>query len=332
MRNISQDIKEHKFKKVYLLYGEEGYLKKQYRDKLQAAICGDDTMNYAYFEGKGISVTELISMADTMPFFAEQRLIVVENSGFFKSANEQINTYVEQIPETAILVFVEDEVDKRSKLFKKIKEIGYVSEMGEQTPATLGKWIAGLLQGEGKMIQRDALDYFLATTGNDMNLMYSEIQKLISYALDKDTITLADVQEICVAQTVAKIFDMIDAMGNKNRGATLKYYYDMIEVKEPPMRILYMLVRQFNIMLQVKELKRSGKDAKEIAGRLALAPFVVNKAMRQVDKFRTKEIKNALARCVEVEEAVKNGRLEDKIAVEMILIGQTSIEKKEPPV
>lgn len=324
MRNISQDIKEHNFKNIYLLYGEEGYLKKQYRDKLKEAICGDDTMNYAYFEGKGIQVQEVISMAETMPFFAEQRLVVVENSGFFKNANEKMVEYIEHVPETTILVFVEEETDKRGKLFKKVKELGYVSEMAEQTPATLGKWIVGLLGAEGKKITREALDYFLAASGTDMNHIHAELQKLMSYAMDREEITIEDINEVCSTQTVSKIFDMIDAMGNKNRTQTLKLYYDMIEVKEPPMRILYMLARQFNIMLQVKELKRNGVDSKEIAGKLALAPFVVNKAVRQVERFKTREIKQALAQCVKVEEDVKNGRLEDKIAVEMILIGQTS--------
>ena len=84
MRKINQDIKNQIFQNIYLLYGEEAYLKKQYKDRLKAAVCGEDTMNYAYFEGKNTDVNEIISIADTMPFFAEKRLVVIENSGFLK--------------------------------------------------------------------------------------------------------------------------------------------------------------------------------------------------------------------------------------------------------
>ena len=85
---LSQHIKSGEFKPVYLIYGPEDYLRKQYRDKMKTAIIGQDTMNYSYFEGKNISVKALIDLGETLPFFSERRLIVVENSGFFSSAQE----------------------------------------------------------------------------------------------------------------------------------------------------------------------------------------------------------------------------------------------------
>lgn len=324
MRNINQDIKNQTFRSIYLLYGEEGYLRKQYRDRLKQAICGDDTMNYAYFEGKGVDVNEIISIADTMPFFADRRLVVVENSGFFKSANEKMTEYLSTLPESTVLVFVEEETDKRGKMFKKVKELGYTCEMAEQTPATLAKWAAGILGAEGKKITRQTMDYFLAAAGTNMSHISTELEKLIAYTGNREVITLEDIDEICTTVTVSKIFDMIDAMGNKNRTKTLDLYYDMIEVREPPLRILYMLSRQFNIMLEVWELRRNGMDGKAIASKLALAPFVVNKALHQAEKFKVRDIKNALRECLQIEEDVKNGKIEDKIGVEFILIKYAS--------
>ena len=86
MQTLNQDIKTGEFKQIYLLYGEEAFLKNSYKNRLKEAIIGDDTMNFARFEGKGLDVDELIRLADTMPFFAERRLIQIEDSGFFKNA------------------------------------------------------------------------------------------------------------------------------------------------------------------------------------------------------------------------------------------------------
>lgn len=83
MQRLIQDIKTGNFSRIYLLYGEEAYLRKQYRDKLKEAVIGDDNMNYHYYEGKNISIGEVIDQAETLPFFADRRLIVIENSGFF---------------------------------------------------------------------------------------------------------------------------------------------------------------------------------------------------------------------------------------------------------
>lgn len=281
-------------------------------------------MNYSYFEGKSAKAEDIMAMLDTMPFFADRRLVVIENSVFFKSANEKLLEYLSQIPDTSVAVFVEEEIDKRSKMFKKVKDLGYICELSQQKPAVLEKWINGLLKAEGKKMNGPALDYFLAVCGNDMNHISSELEKLISYTGDREIITIDDMNEICSTVTVSKIFDMIDAMGNKNRTKTLSLYYDMIEVKEPPMRILYMLSRQFNIMLGAGELAAGGMNAKEIAAKMGLAPFVVNKALGQTGKFKSSDLKNALRECIGVEEEVKNGKMEDKIGVEMILVKYAS--------
>ena len=80
MKTISQDIKSGEFKQIYLLFGEEAFLRKSYKNRLKAALVGDDTMNYHYFEGKGLDIREIISLADTMPFFGERRLIQIEDA------------------------------------------------------------------------------------------------------------------------------------------------------------------------------------------------------------------------------------------------------------
>lgn len=320
MRIINEDIKAGKYKRAYLLYGEEDYLKKQYKDKLKEAITLGDTMNYGYFEGKGIDVNSLIEMSETMPFFADYRLVVVENSGFFKGANERMAEYVEKIPESTVMVFVESEVDKRGKLYKRVKEKGHECEMTVQTPAVLEKWILGILGREGKRITKEAIDYFLSISGSDMTNIYGELEKLICYCMDKEAIDVADIKEITTEQISAKIFDMIDALGYKNQKRSLDIYYDLINTKEPPMRILFMLTRQFNIMLQVKELKEQGMGQKDIASRLSMQPFIVGKAMKQTGNFKGTTLRAAIHEAVDMEKNIKSGNMDEKMGVELLLI------------
>ena len=118
MKSLNEDIKSGQFKSVYLLYGEETYLKKQYKDRMTKAVVSDgDTMNYAYYEGKGINPAEIIDLAETMPFFAKRRLVVVENSGFFKNATPEMADYIKAMPDTVCILFIENEVDKRGKMY-----------------------------------------------------------------------------------------------------------------------------------------------------------------------------------------------------------------------
>ncbi len=324
MKIINEDIKAHEYKSVYLLYGDEPYLKKQYRDKLREAIIGEDTMNYSYFEGDNIVLKDVLDIGDTMPFFSDYRLIVIENSGFFKSSNEELAQYIKNMPDYLIMVFVESEIDKRNKVYKAVSEKGYVSEMKPQSPAVLEKWIAGLLKKENKAIEKTAVGLLLEKTGSGMDGIKMELDKLVSYCLDKEVITAGDVEAVCITQTESRIFDMIAAIASKRQQQALQLYYDLLTLKEPPMRILYLIARQFNGILQVKEALEQGMVNADIARQMGVAPFVVGKYSGQAKYFGSDEIKEALRDFADIEERVKNGRINDKIGVELIIVKYSS--------
>ena len=169
MKILNQDIKNGQFKPVYLLFGEEAFLKRSYKKRLIEAVAGEDSMNFHQFEGKGIDLKEIISLADTMPFFGDRRLILIEDSGLFKgSGAEPLVEYLPGMPDTTIILFVESEVDKRSRLYKKIRDLGYGAEMGRQDVSQLSAWAGGILAKEGKKITGRTMEFFLSKTGEDM--------------------------------------------------------------------------------------------------------------------------------------------------------------------
>ena len=176
MKSLNEDLKSGQFNNVYLLYGEEAYLKKQYKDKLRnAMVSPDDNMNYAYYEGKGISVNEVIDLAETLPFFAERRLIIMEDTGLFKSASPELADYIKEMPDTTSIIFIETEVDKRGKLYKAVQSKGRVIELGRQDENTLLRWVVGNVRQEGKMIRENTVRFFLAKVGTDMENIQKEL-------------------------------------------------------------------------------------------------------------------------------------------------------------
>ncbi len=321
MKSLNEDLKTGKFKQIYFLYGEENYLKRQYRDRLTKALIPEgDTMNYAYYEGKGINVKEIIDLSETMPFFAERRLIVVENSGFFKNASPELADYLKDLPETTYMIFVESEVDKRGKLYKAVKDKGRVVELSKQDEKTLMLWILSNVKREGKKTTESAVRYLLSKCGTDMENLQKEMEKLFCYTLDKDTIEIADIEEICTTQITNQIFEMVNAVAEKKQKKALELYYDLLALKEPPMRILYLLSRQFRLLMEVKELAGSGYSKKDIASIAGLHPFVTGKYVEQAKAFRMMELREILEESVEIEERVKTGLLGDVLGVELFIV------------
>lgn len=321
MKSLNEDLKTGQLKQIYLLYGEEAYLKKQYKDKLHYAIVTpDDTMNYAYYEGKGINAKEVIDLAETLPFFAERRLIILENSGFFKNASPELSDYIKELPETTSMIFVESEIDKRGKLYKAVKDKGRVVELGRQDESTLLRWIAGSVRRENKQVTEQVIRFFLTKVGTDMENIQRELEKLFCYTLDKSEITAQDVEEICTTQITNQIFDMVNAVAEKQQRKALDYYYDLVALKEPPMRILFLLTRQFRLLLEVKDMDKRGYPRKEIASKVGLHPFVVGKYQEQARAFSSKALREIIEDSVDMEEAVKTGRLSDMLGVELFIM------------
>lgn len=320
MRTLNEHIKNHTFKNVYLIYGPEDYLRRQYRDKLKAAILPDgDTMNYNYFEGKGLDVNEIMGLADTLPFFADYRLIILENTGFFSSANEAMAEYVKRVPESTILVFVEENADKRNKLFKTVSTVGYAANMASPDQETLVKWVAGMLKGEGRRITKNDCLLFLSLIDLDMENIRQELEKLVCYTMGRDFVTAEDIQVVCSIHTENKIFDMINAVAGKNKRQAMALYNDLLTLKEPPMRTLYLIVRQFNVLLQIRELAGQGFPNNIIAERTGMKEFVVRKNVGLARKFSVEELKGAVEFCTQMEEDVKTGKMADQIAVELVI-------------
>ena len=323
MQTLNQDIKEKSFKKIYLLYGDEPFLVGSYKKKLREAITGGDTLNFNYFEGKNPNVKEIISLADTMPFFADRRLILVDGSGFFKSAQEELAAYLPQMPDTTCLVFAESEVDKRNRLYKRVKELGYAAELNKQDTAQLMRWAAGILGRDGRKISRPVMEYFLERTGDDMENIRMELEKLVCYTMGRDVITKEDVDAVGTVHVTSRVFDMVAAIVAGNTKKAMDLYEDLLTLKEPPMRILFLIARQFNQLLQIKELTAAGKDKGAMASALKVPPFAVGKLTAQARAFTRDQILSWVTLCVETEEAVKTGRLSDRLAVELLIARRT---------
>ena len=321
MKTIDEDIRNGQFQSVYLLCGEEAYLKKQYKDKLKRAMADpDDSMNFSAYEGKGINPKEVIDLAETLPFFADRRVILIENSGFFKNSCEELAEYMPQVPETTHFIFVEDEIDKRSKLYKAVKNAGKIVEFTSQTEELLTRWVLTRIKKEGKNITGSVMQLFLSKVGNDMGNIDRELEKLLCYCMEKEVIEAADVEAVTTEQTTNKVFDMVNAIAEHNQRKALDLYYDLLTLKEPPMRIMYLISRQFQILLNIKDMSGKGFDNAAMAKNAGIPPFAVRRNLSQAKGFTMQQLKQAIRDGVDYEEAVKTGRMNDQMAVELFLM------------
>lgn len=320
MKVIREHIKTGNFRPFYLLYGSESYLKKLYKGKLKEAILsGSDEMNYSYFEGKQLDLKRLVEIAGTLPFFSERRLIIIENSGLFKSSNTLADDLAD-MPSSTFVVFVEQEIDKRNKLYKLVRDKGVISEMNGLEEKSLKIFIAQKLAEDQKKMKEITIEYLLDKVGSDMENLLCECEKLVSYAYERDIITEADIDTVCTTQITGKIFALVEAIALKQQDKAMNLYYDLLSLREKPLSILYLIIRQFNIILQVKSMSAVSIPSGSIASKLGIPPFAVTKSMNQARNFSSKQLLEAMQYGTEVEEMAKTGRIDEQIGVEMFIV------------
>lgn len=326
MRRVLEDIKNKNFKSCYLFYGEEDFLKESYRDRLIKAIFPEeDAMNFNRFSDDS-KENQIMEAADLLPFFAEKRLVVAENTGFFAKSTEGLSDYLKNVPETTVILFVEKNVDKRNACYKAVDKSGLAVEFSLPSQADLETWVLGKLKKEGKSITRPALTEFIDRCGFSMESMDKELEKLICYCLDKEGIDENDVDSVCIPQVTANIWKMVDAVADKNPRAAYMGYQKLLLSKEDPLNILNLIERHFRLMLGAAELNARGYVPRQICSELGIQEFAVNNYLRQSKAFSRKIIMEMLDKMADVEMRAKTGKLRDFAAVEIIIAEYSSRE------
>ncbi len=321
MKQIAADIKNGQYKKLYLLYGNEAYLKKLYLSKLLnglGAVEGD--MNFSRFTGNNVRDEDIIGTAETLPFFADRRVILVDGANVFKEKHELLEEYLSKLPDYLTVIFSETEADKRSRLYKTIVKYGYAAEFASMDTKDLAQYTAGRLAAAGKKIRRDTCEEFLAGTGTDLYYINNELDKLISYMGGREVVTIEDIEAVCSPVVENRIFDLVSAVTSGDKRTALLKYNDLLTLKEPPMRILYLLARQFDQMLHIKEMAEEGSGPQLIAEKLKMNPYVVKKMMPGVKRYSKEELRLAVEDMVKAEEDVKTGFLAERLSVELMII------------
>ena len=317
-KQLNTELKEGQFRQCYLLCGSQAYLRGQNRDKLEKYLLGDgDRMNVSAYKGAGLKIEQIIDQADTLPFFADRRVIILENTGFLgkskpdiSAMSDRLAAYLPKAPDTTFWIFNEESVDKRKKLYKAIRDRGLILPCENLDDRTLRSWTAGLFKTRGVQINARNLDYFLSRTGTDMFNILTEAEKLAAY-----------IEAICSIHLEDRIFEMIDAVTSGNVDTALAMYMELIGLQTAPQPILALIERQLRILLQVRELSASRMDYSEIAKRTGQnAYFVKSKYLPAALRFREKALEDGLRSCVQADQDYKSGLISDRLAVEMVLV------------
>ncbi len=324
-RNIPADVKNRDFAPVYLIYGEEAYLRENYKNALiRTLTTPGDNLNYTVFSGNNTDPSEVVSLAMTLPFMAERRVIYVKDSDFFKKASPEIADYIENPSPDTVLIFDESNIDRGTAAYKAASQGKYEVLADRYDEDKLPNWVGSDFSRFGKGVTRETVDLLIQRVGNDMTALDMEVKKLAAFAEGRDEVTSEDVLTLVHRSPAYSVYEMIEAIGNKDLSRAVGIYYDMMAEDQNPYGVFTLLARQFRIMLKVSDMYERKVSVDEMAKALKLPYGVVRKYIEQIKRFSRAGMQKALEECVRAPRDIARGKIDKEIAMELLIVGIAS--------
>lgn len=343
-RQLMSDIKNNSIKPVYLIYGSETYLiDKGWENLKDAVVTSFPELNYTQLEGEKLEASELLAACETFPFGSEKRLVVVRDLWIFKGksgdeseesaaagdAQQPFIDVVSNISDTTCLLLVcYGGIGKKKKLLNELKKRGAVYEFEKIDRDELAQWIRKGLGKSGKSIGGRELDFFINSTGyldkNGNKTMYdveNEIKKLISFTGNASEVLMQHIEAVVPRNIENDIFKLINACSERDVDRSLRVYGDLLLEGESSIGILALITRQIKNMLEVSELHGKRYDARSIADKLKLHEYTVKLCIKYSASIKRQVLQSAFRRCLDTEYNIKSGRMNDRLALEMLLVG-----------
>jgi DNA polymerase-3 subunit delta len=297
-------------------------------------------LNTTYLDGKTLTLAELRHTCDTVPFLAEKRLVVVtdlltrlapqrghEPTKAQEDYLASLADYLPHLPETTRLIFVESKpLSPQHPILRLAQQEarGYAKRFDPPKDRDLPRWIAKRARKHGGEIEPQASQQLAAVVGADLRLLDQELNKLVTYTQSPTggrAITEEDVALLVPYAQAAVVFDLVDALGRRDGHTAARTLHRLLDAGEHPLGLLAMIVRQFRLLIQVKELKDAGESAPEIARQLGIHPFPAGKLYTQATHFTPAQLETVYRHLLDIDVDIKSGKVDAEVALDLLVAG-----------
>ena len=300
---------------VYLLLGDDEERKVRGVEKLR----GDRAVET--FDASETTPEAVVSACNSYSLFGDSTFVLLKNLDAWNAAQKaKIVDYLENPSPEADLVLLGKKLGAREKLLAAVKKVGEVHELKQPTGKALVRWLVGYAKKSGLDIPEDVAQDLSDRCSGDKARLVRETEKLSLYVGDRPA-TLQDVDALCPPDVQSNIFAFVDALGVGDRARAMKLLEDLVATGEPPLRLTFMIRRQFNLVARARALTERGTPQREVASMLKVPPFVARKLEEQAHAMDDAALERALETVLDLEKGLKGGKeLDDGLQVELAVL------------
>ncbi|CAM3105564.1 DNA polymerase III subunit delta [Sporolactobacillus spathodeae] len=317
---------------VYLLHGTQDYLIQLMKNKLikEALSSEERDFNLSVYDMTEVALKVALEDAETIPFFGERKVVVLENAFFLtsekiKSKVEQdsraLENYLSQPAPDAVLILLApyEKLDKRKKIVKVLQTKAKVHELSKVSDSTIFQLMENVARQFGASYTREAHEQLIVSVGTNLGQLAHEVEKCALYCgtdrpIDRETVLTVGSKSI-----ESNVFLLVNEVMKKNTAESLRLLHDLVRMKEEPLKLLALLERQFRIVYQVGYYQKAGYTQGSMASKIGIHPFAVRMAADQARQYSPQMLTRALSRCAEADYRIKTGAVDKLLALELLI-------------
>lgn len=312
---------------LYLIYGIEDYIIDEAIKKIitDNNIIDDNIIKYNLDE---VNVSLALEEASTVSMFDSKKLVICEGCTFLTGENKKeinhdidsLTKYINNPFTDVFLVFVvrKEKLDDRKKIVKELKKNSTVIEAQKKENYNLNNYIIDYVNKNGYNMSKNACIKLIERAGSNLSNLISECDKIFLYKDDEKNITEEDIENLVFKNIEDNIFELTNAVMNKDKKKIINIYKDLILMGEEEIKLIVMLANQFRMILQVKLMVKNGYKERDMATIIKEHPYRVKLAMQS--NFKINELENYLIKLEELDYSIKSGKLDKSFGFEMFLL------------
>jgi DNA polymerase III subunit delta len=319
-------LKQKTIAPFYLFSGEETYLKEDALQKITGALLTAENREFNYdliYADEHGAAESVINRVSSLPFAVAQRMVVVKRAEKFKQADQaKLLGFLNHPVLTACLIFVTtDRVNLKTGFWSQLGKIGESVEFWPLFDSQIASWIREKAREKGKAIAAEAISYLARAVGNDLMELDNQISQLIIYCDVNKTITLEDVKKLTPDIKTGDVYEMINAIGEKEKKMSLSILDKLLQEGEEPLKLLSNISFRFRKFMEARHLLDEKCPASDINRQLGINTFLDRDFLKQANNFSKKEITAKFKDILKADiELVRAGKKDAQLIMELLVL------------
>lgn len=306
----------------YLFYGTENFFIDQEIKNILDSL-KVDSINVSKYDLEICDIKDIIEDANTVSLFDSNKVIIVENSYIFTKNDKKdkniviLEEYLKNKNSFTTLIFItNDKIDTTKKIVKLFKENGIIKEF--TSPKNITNTIKKLF--DDYSISNSTIDLLVKKSGNNIEILYQEIEKLKIYKIDDKIILDKDINDLASTSYNIDIYKFVDSIINKNKKDALRMYKVLLKINEEPIKLIALIASKFRLMYQTLMFTSMGYSEDMISSILKVHKYPVHLALLTASKYNREILLKYLSDLADLDIGIKTGKLDKDNALELFIL------------